>query len=117
MCLCQLKLLRGRLTASVGRSEGARAPGRATSDLVQFAQESKGFGVTKRDVDHALVDPGGEGTQGSDFLTTADSAGAYKEAIVLAVQSSRHPELPETVDEGLPLCAVVAVAGGDAEEL
>ena len=61
--------------------------------------------------------PRGEGVDGGGFLPATLCSRANEEAEVLAVEGALLPEGAETVDEGLPLCGVVAVAGGDAKEV
>lgn len=60
--------------------------------------------------------PGAEGLQCRGFLAAAGGACGDEQPKVLAVQGAGLPEAAEAIDEGLPLRAVVGVAGGDAEE-
>lgn len=76
----------------------------------------EGVGIAQGDEDHALMDPGGESSDGGRLLPAAGGARADEETKVFALQGPGHPQLAQTVDEGLPLGRVVAVPGGDAEE-
>ena len=107
--LCQLKLLRCRLSAAVTSSECACTPRRATADLGHIALKWERMCVTKRNVDHSLMGPRRESGNGGRLLSTTLSRGAHEETKVLARQGTLGPETTELVDEGLPLCRVVAV--------
>lgn len=112
----QFDLAGAGLAATVTGRKSACAPGGTTSDLVQGALDLEGGGVTEGDVDHALVNPGRKGIDAGGFLASTGGRGADEEAKVLAVQRTRHPQLAELVDEGLPLGRVGAVTGGDPEQ-
>lgn len=117
MPLSQLQLLLGGLTAAITTGEGACTPWATATDFLELGHERICPCVSKRDVDHALVNPGGEGGDSRGLLATAYGGGADEQAEVLAVEGARHPKLAELIDEGLPLGRVDAVASGNSEEL
>jgi len=91
----------GRLPGAVGGSEGTGAPSGAAADLVDVAELGKGVGVTKRDVDDAMVSEGGHGGNGGGLLATAKSASGDEEAGELAVEATLGPQAASLIPEGL----------------
>ena len=62
------------------------------------------------------MDKGGHGGNSCGLLPTTRGCSADEHPEVFPVESTRLPELAESIDEGLPLCRKVAVTGGNAKE-
>lgn len=72
-------------------------------DLLEVGDIGEGLGVTKRNVDDAVVSEGGHGRDGGRLLATAGGAGGDEEAGLLAPVAAGSPDATGLVPESLQL--------------
>jgi len=114
--LGDLKLELGGLARTIGTSESARTPGRATVGLGGVGQLCEGSGIAKGNEGDAVVSEGREARNNGRLLSTTETTGGDEHAGELAVQLALLPELACAVQESLELSGHVTVASGDAKE-
>ncbi|KAH3662266.1 hypothetical protein OGAPHI_005515 [Ogataea philodendri] len=110
-----LELKLGWLSRAVGTSDGTGTPWRATVNLVEVGEVSKGLGVSQWDVDQTLMGEERQGVDNGNLVTTTRSGG-NEDTGSLVVKATSGPETSSSVEEGLDLGRNVTESGWETKQ-